>query len=143
MLEIEFEEPATSVCDCCGGQTTRLTRFVTQDGDAFAVYYASFSKSHPEKGLVGIVSLGEWGQEEIPESRVAFAFEMWADETNYNVGILDADRSHWADAEIIGRKLSREAALQHEWLEEVFHITDHMTDDDPEIIAFFDGETSD
>ena len=64
MIEIEFENPESSVCDCCGGTTTRL----------------------------------------------------------------------------IGRKLSREEALEHPWLKDVFHITDYMTDDDPEIKAFFADE---
>jgi hypothetical protein len=143
MLEIEFEEPSTSVCDCCGGETTRLTRFVGQDGEAFAVYYVAFSQAHPEKRLVGIVSLGDWWEDEIPETRVAFAFEMWPDDSNYNVGIIDAAESLWADVKIIGKKLSREEALQHEWLRDVFHVTDHMTDDDPEVKAFFEDETSD
>ena len=141
MLEIEYEEPEFSVCDCCGGTTTRLTRFVSQDGDAFAIYYAAFSNNHPENRLTGIVSLGEWWEDEVPESRVAFAFEMWPDENNYNVGIIDAANSQWADANVIGHKLSREMALVHPWLKDVFHITDHMTEDDPEIKAFLANET--
>jgi hypothetical protein len=141
MLEIEFEDPQESVCDCCGGTSTRLTRFVSEDKDAFGVYYALFSDSHPEKRLYGIVSLGEWWEDEVPVSRVAFAFEMWADNDNFNVGITDANESHWSDVEIIGRKLSREEALAHPWLKDVFHITDHMTDDDPEVKAFFAKET--
>lgn len=139
MLEIEYETPEFSVCDCCGGSTTRLTRFVSQDGDAFGVYYAAFSSSHPENRLIGIVSLGEWWEDEVPESRVAFAFEMWQDADTYNVGIIDATSSPWADARIIGRKLTREEALLHPWLKDVFHITDHMPEDDTEIKAFFVG----
>lgn len=125
------------MCDCCGGSTTQLTRFVSQDGDAFAVYYAVFSSSHSENRLIGIVSLGEWWEDEVPDSRVAFAFEMWPDADTYNVGIIDATSSPWADARIIGRKLTREEALLHPWLKDVFHITDHMTEDDTEIKAFF------
>jgi len=140
MIEIEYEEPETSVCECCGGATTSLTRFVSQDNDAFAVYYAAFSSNHPEKGLTGVVNLGEWWEDEVPESRVAFVFEMWPDDNNYNVGIINANESDWADVNIIGRKLSRNEALEHPWLNEVFHITDHMTADDPEIIAFFNDE---
>jgi hypothetical protein len=41
MLTIEFEKPHQSVCECCGGTTTSLTRFVYRDDDAFAVYYAN------------------------------------------------------------------------------------------------------
>ena len=141
MLEIEFEEPSVFTCDCCGGTTSRLTRFVYQDDDAFAVYYALFSRLHRDDGIVGIVSLGDWCEDDIPASRVAFAFRLWESEDNFSVTITDANESEWADVEILGRKLTREEALGHPWIEDVFHITDHMTDEDPEIRAFFSPQT--
>ena len=49
MLRIEFDKPKQSTCDCCAGTTTRLTRFVYRDENAFAVYYACFSKNHPDR----------------------------------------------------------------------------------------------
>ncbi len=140
MLEIEFEEPNTFTCDCCGGTTTKLTRFVYQDNDAFAVYYALFTDLHIDNGVMGIVSLGDWGEDEVPPSRVAFAFRLWETEDNFNVTITDAAQSEWNDAEILGRMLSREEALAHSWIQDVFHITDHMTDEDPAIREFFKSE---
>lgn len=141
MLEIEFEEPSTFTCECCQGTTTRLTRFVYQDEDAFGVYYAVFSDKHRHDGVVGIVSLGEWGEDEIPASRVAFSFRLWEGEDNYNVMISDANESEWSDVEILGRKLTREEALDHPWIEDVYLITDHMCDKDAEIREFFSPET--
>jgi hypothetical protein len=140
MLEFEFCEPQFDGCECCSAITTRLTRFVTKDDDAYAVYYALMSEAHGEKRLAGLVSLGEWGSEDIPECRVAFSFEMWTDEDQWNVGITDATQSHWADANIVGRQLTREEALKHPWLPEVFHLTDHMTADDPAVREFFENE---
>jgi hypothetical protein len=65
MLTIEFEPPKTGEpCECCGGRTTRLTRFVHSDGDAFAVYFALFSDNHPEKSVSVLVSLGPWWEDE-------------------------------------------------------------------------------
>jgi hypothetical protein len=141
MIEIEFSEPKRSTCECCGGESTSLTRFVYDDGAAFAVYYAAFSSDHPERGLLGIVSLGDWGEDGVPPSRVVFAFEMWANEENFNVQIIDAAQSPWKNSKIIGRKLTRDEALAHPWIDDVFHITDHMTDDDPEVKAFFQEDT--
>lgn len=141
MLEIECEEPLTFVCECCGGTTSRLTRFVYEDEDAFAVYYAVFSDRHRDNGVVGIVSLGGWSEDEIPPSRVAFAFRLWEGEDNFNVTITDAGESEWSDVGILGRMLSRDEALEHPWLKDVFHITDHMTGDDPEITRFFESES--
>jgi hypothetical protein len=36
----------------------------------------------------------------------------------------------------LGRLLNRDEALAHPWCKEVFHITDHITQEDPEAIAF-------
>jgi hypothetical protein len=140
---IEFEEPVDATCDCCGAHNTRVTRFVNEDGNALGVYYAAFSEKHPDQGVVGIVSLGGWGEDGlIPESRAAFAFSLWEDGENFNVRITDAAESSWSDAEILGRKLNRDEALSHPWIDEVFHITDHMTADDPAIREFFGQETA-
>ncbi len=66
MIKIEFEQPDISACECCGGKTTRLTRFVTKDNDAFAIYYLIFTESHPEKIVTGIISIGDWDSDEPP-----------------------------------------------------------------------------
>lgn len=137
MIEIECEDPTETVCDCCGNTTTRLTRFVYKDNDAYAVYYAAFTKGHPEKRLSGLISLGEWAEGSTPEDRRAFAFQIWIDNENYQVGLVDADQSSWKDAKTMGRVLDREEALKDEWISEVFHITDHMLSDDKEIINYF------
>jgi len=141
MIEIELTEPKKSICECCNKETTSLTRFVYKDNDAFAIYYAAFSENHLEDGVVGIVSLGDWGYDEISPNRVAFAFRLWQDENKHKVTITDANESSWRDVKIIGRKLTREEALNHPWIEDVFHITDHMVIDDSEIKTFLEGET--
>ncbi len=65
MPRIEFEEPTESVRECCQNTTVRLTRFVFQNDDAFVIYYAQFTNGHGEKRLSGIISLGEWGSDEV------------------------------------------------------------------------------
>lgn len=146
MIEIEFEEPETSKCECCDDISVWLTRFVTEDGDAFAVYHAAFTEGHPEKGLLGTISLGDWGDwdgdaESIPDSRVTFAFDLWLNEEDFfNVTITDASESPWSGQDILGKMLSREEALAHPWIDDVFHITDHITADDQVIRDFFAGE---
>lgn len=141
MIEIELIEPKKSICECCNKETTSLTRFVYNDEAAFAIYYAVFSENHVEDGVIGIISLGDWGEDEISPNRVAFAFRLWQDENNHNVTITDANESPWRDSKIIGRKLTREEALSHIWIEDVFHITDHIVVDDDEIKTFLQGET--
>ena len=136
-MTFEFEEPKESICECCGNTTVRLTRFVHRDGDAHAIYYAMFTKGHPEKRLSGLISLGEWGEGATPEGRVAFPFQIWTDENNFKVGLVDAVDSPWSNVTFLGRILNREEALKHKWLPEVFHITDHMVTDDHQVTEFF------
>ena len=138
MLTIETDEPpATTLCECCGGTTTRLTRFVYKDGDAFAVYYAMFSGNHPERVVRLAVGLGDWGDEAGPEDRRSFGLVMRSTDEAYEVTVVDADESPWRNSEIIGRMLDREEALAHPWIEDVFHITDHVVEEDPVIKAYF------
>ncbi|MBK6688195.1 MAG: hypothetical protein IPG45_27215 [Deltaproteobacteria bacterium] len=111
--EIEFAEPACSRCACCGGLSVRLTRFVLRSQEAFAVYYASYANNHPDAELSLLVSLGDWGDESDPSQRVAFYCRVRSTDEAYEVMLDDAADSEWADAEIMGRKLSRQEARTH------------------------------
>ena len=55
------------------------------------------------------------------------------------VGLVDAEESPWKDVTFLGRILDRGEALKHEWISDVFHITDHMVADDKEIVGYFSG----
>src|SRR5690606_18252617 len=142
MIEIELEPPTTELCECCGTETVRLTRLVLQDGDAHAVYYAQYSRGHETDRINVLVSLGEWGDSTTPEDRLAFPLQLWASEDNYNVSLVDASASPWSHVTFLRRILDRDEALAHPWRAEVFHITDHMVSDDPEIKAFLNGASA-
>ena len=139
MIEIEFEDPTVDTCECCGKEMVRLTRFVYQEGDAFAVYYAKFTKSHEDKVVYGLISLGEWGEGGEPINRKAFPFKIWTTQTHYQVGLTDKEESPWNGVEYLGEILNRSEALKHPWIKDVFHITDHMVIDDEQIVHFFNN----
>lgn len=139
MIEIEFEPSTIKLCECCGTETVSLTRFVHKDGNAHAVYYAQYSRGHETDLIKGMVSLGVWGDSATPDDRLAFPFQLWASEDSYNVALVDAAASPWSHVTFLGRILDRTEALAHPWHKEVFHITDHMVSDDPEIKAFLGG----
>jgi hypothetical protein len=142
-ITIEFEPPDEfGPCDCCGGSTTSLTRFVYKDGDAHAVYYARFSNNHPERIVKAAVSIGEWGEGSNPGQRTAFALELRAGPENYEVHVCDAEASPWSGSKILGPMLDRDAALAHPLIDEVFHITDHAFLEDPPLKAYLDPLTS-
>ncbi|MBI4987355.1 MAG: hypothetical protein HZC23_00920 [Rhodocyclales bacterium] len=140
MLTIEFELARESNCECCGGCTTALTRFVYRDGDAHAVYYAHFSNNHPERVVVATISLGEWGEGATPEQRVAFTLEIRSNENEYQVGLIDAAESPWRDVKLIGRTLDRSEALVHPLVDEAFHITDHIVAEDRPIYEYLNAQ---
>jgi hypothetical protein len=140
MLTVEFEPPSESApCECCGGRTTALTRFVHRDGEAHAIYYARFSDNHPERIVVATISLGEWGDDTTPEQRVAFAVEIRSTEGEYQVGLIDGKDSPWREAKIIGRTLDRSEALYHPLLKEAFHIADHIVIEDAPIHEYLNA----
>jgi hypothetical protein len=141
MFEIEISEPRFSQCECCGGQTTIVTRFVFKDGNPFALYHATFSDGHPESGV--LVAIGFDDDWEAVESltRVAFACHLHQTETEQGVAITDWSESPWNSSKVLGRQLDRDEALSHPLISEVFHLTDHIFIEDPIINAFFLKET--
>ena len=142
MLTIEFEAPRDqSPCPCCGGRTTALTRFVHKDGDAHAVYLATYSDNHPEKVVSIAAGLGEWGDGTTPKDRVAFAMQLRCGEDGYAVSVLDGEHSPWTNAEFLGRLLSREEALKHPLIREAFHLTDHIVLEDEPIKSYLSASS--
>lgn len=128
MLTIEFNPPQVVPCPCCGQSSTHLVRYVRRNGDAHAAYLARFSTGHVAEGIVGLISLGEWGgKDSRPENRVAIAFRLWVADGQPQVRILDVAETPWKASAYFGRPLTRQEALSHPSLPEVFHITDHMT----------------
>jgi hypothetical protein len=137
VFTLEQNEPVASLCACCGGTTTSLTRYVYKDGDARAVYYARFSSNHPDGVVSMLVSIGEWGDGTSSADRVAFAMELRDDGDQFGVGITDASQSPWRDATFIGRILDRQDALKHSLVAEVFEIVDRAVVEDMPLRAFF------
>jgi hypothetical protein len=143
VISIEFADRSEGdLCPCCGGRTTRLTRFVYSDGDAHAVYYGAFSDNHPNRYVSIAVSLGEWGEGATPAGRICFSLRIRSTNTEYQVTVVDAEESPWQDVAYLGRMLDREEALGHPWLKEVFHITDHIVEEDRDIRQYLSEGTS-
>lgn len=122
--EVEFSEPTTSLCECCGGLTVRLTRFVYRSGDAFAIYYAAYSNNDAHEEIAMLVSLGEWGEGSVASERAAFYCRVRPTAESYEVMLGDAAESAWGTADIVGDKLAREQARQHPWKATAFEVLD-------------------
>lgn len=136
-MNIEFEEPQSVECECCGNCTTKLVRYIFQDDTAHAVYLASFTPGHEDKVVHVLVGLGNWGEDADPTERRAFAVKIWDNDDQWAVSVLDRDESPWGGVEFLGNILERDEALSHQWISEVFHITDHIVAEDGPIIEYF------
>lgn len=135
MLAIEANEPVRTLCECCGGTTTTLVRYVYKDGSAHAIYYARFSDDHSNTSVDLLVSVGEYGEGTSEEDRVAFAMELRPGE---GVSVTNADESPWRDARVVGRILNRSEGLAHRLVHEAFHIVDHAVLEDGPLRAYLE-----
>lgn len=133
MIEIECEQPTYFDCDCCGGVTTQLTRFLYLDDEAHAIYYAGFTDRHEEREVQLLISLGEWGDDSGPADRAAFALVLRPDRPQPQIRIVDAAASPWRGADVVGAVLTLADALAHPWREEVERLAAHIALEDPEV----------
>ena len=141
MFEIELTEPKYSPCQCCNGRMTNLTRFVTKDGDAFAIYHATIAERHPELGAYLAIGIDDdWSKSE-SSSRVAFACWLSLAENELRVSVTNAAESPWNESKVLGRMFDRDQALANPLIDEVFHLTDHIVEQDPVIRELFAPES--
>jgi len=56
--------------------------------------------------------------------------------------VTDAQSSPWRESQVLGRMLDRSEALKHPLLADVFHITDHIVNEDAPLKAHLDGKVA-
>lgn len=137
MITIEFEKPQFEKCNCCDAKITRLTRFVYQNNEAFAYYYAKIEDHSDPKVVECLVVLCEWDDNnENIIKKTGFALTIWVKDDNFNVTLINKDECAWKNIPEV-EILDREQSLNHPQKSDVFHITDHIVVDDKEVIAYF------
>lgn len=122
-FDIEFLPPQSGDrCRCCGGVTTYLKRLVKRDGAPHAMILITFTEGHPEAPAAGIFGIGMFGEGTTPRDRVAFSLGI----APSGVALIDATDDRWPDTGILGRKLTRDEALQHPRKAELFDVVDRL-----------------
>lgn len=116
---------------------TKLVRYVLQDKNPFALYMANYVESHERKHVELIVGLGSWSEDSTPAERTAFTLQIWENGNEWAVSLTNAEESSWGHVTFLGQILSREAALQHSWVQDVYKITDRVLSEDRQIIEYF------
>jgi hypothetical protein len=134
-IEIEPGDGGTSaICECCGRRAPSVVGFVYDDGAASAVYYAGWTEGH-RRGVSLIIGVGEWGDEATPADRRSFGLRCWAEGGDVNFEVQEPAASRYGDNTYLGAMLSRSAALADPEIGRIFHVAEHITEDDPRVRA--------
>ncbi|MGV3755652.1 MAG: hypothetical protein ACO1QS_09750 [Verrucomicrobiota bacterium] len=133
-LEIDYCAPLhAGMCECCRGTTTTLNRMVTRDGFPYSICQITYAETHPKEPARGIIGIGEFGEGTSPRQRVAFGISL----RPVGIMVVDATDELWPDTEILGQKLSREAALKHPSKTALFRLVDKLYAEDKVLREYF------
>jgi hypothetical protein len=142
-IAIELGDGSTfATCECCGAKAPSVVGFVYDDGDAYAVYYAGWTEGHQRGRVSMIIGLGDWSDEATPEDRRSFGLRCWVEGDALQFEVQGPSASRYGDNDYLGRMLSRSAALTDPELAEVFHVAEHIAEDDPRVRAELDAPSS-
>jgi hypothetical protein len=130
----------SGTCPCCGGETWTANGFLYLDGDANAVYLATWALRHPESGIDMAIGLGDWGEDAGPEDRYCVGLYVRDQGDDIQFTILDPENSGWSNSEVLGRMMTRQESLAHPEIGHVFHLADHIVRDDPRIKEVLERE---
>jgi hypothetical protein len=132
-IDIELGDGETyATCECCGRRAPSVVGFVTDDGDAFAVYYAGWTEGHA-RGVSLIIGVGAWDDDATPADRRSFGLRSWLSGEALHFEVQDPAVSRYGHNTYLGAMLSRAAALADPALAAVYHVAEHIAEDDPRV----------
>jgi len=117
-------ETALGHCDTCGHESRVFRGLVYERGEAYGTYVCYYTDAHPELGVSMAVSLRGWGSGADPLLKECVALEWRQTETGPGCMVVDGSATSWAKELILGRILSRAAALASGRATEAFAVSD-------------------
>lgn len=127
-------------CEGCGAVHRFAFGFVYRDDDAYATYNVLLLAQHPDRrALLQVVIGDDWSDEGDPSQRVAVALRIKPIEGGLGATVVDANETPWSGVVLGTRVLDRDEALNNPKLTEVFHVVDHITEEDPVVSAHFNA----
>jgi hypothetical protein len=130
--ELELVAPRSSTCAHCGRPEVFLTRYVSKDERAAAIYYASFTEGHEPKEVSVLLTIGDFDGAADPSTRLAFRLELRSGGSR----VGDATDGRWTVPAFFGAPLTRAEALGHPRIDEVFEVMDVALEKDDIIAAY-------
>ena len=100
-------------CACCQQPSQMASGLVYHDGDAHAVYLASWSTGHRAEGVRLVVSIGDWSENAAPKDRIAVALSCRLEGPQVQFYVVSPERSPYAGFAYLGELLPEPDALAH------------------------------
>jgi len=130
VLSVEVIGPEAGVpCAECGAPTSVTRGFVYEDGDADALYFASWSECTPSVVKLA-VAVGDWDDEADEATRRAVLMDAVAEPNRLRFAVTDPAPSPWRGLDV-AHPLTRDEALSDGAIDHVFEIVDVVTAADP------------
>ena len=137
-LEPGPSEPGT-VCECCGTRSITVHGFVYEKGDPFAVYYAGWTATHPERGVTIAVATGKWDEDSTSDDRVSMGVDAHATEKELQFSAIDPEQSPWGETELFGRMLRRAETIRHSRFKATLAVAELVVREDQRVHDFLRG----
>jgi len=132
------EQLADIGCEQCGGTHKSAYGFVYRAGDAYGVYFATLHTGHVEPSVGLTLSIGKWWNDDAVDERAWVFLQVWMQENEYRMRLLDPNLSHPRNHKALGNPLSRDAAPQGALRNDFFEGADFIVENDPVVTSYLD-----
>ena len=145
MYAIELNEHLkTFDCPDCGKKSITAWGWISKDGGAHAVYYAGLMTGHQQASARLSISIGGWGVENLDEQSVGsrrwLFIEARPTADSYEMMVREPEESLYFDKRLLGKAMSRAAALSSPDLNEFFAVADFVAFNDPAVKSYLIGQ---
>jgi hypothetical protein len=130
------ENENQSQCHCCGRAGSTGHGFIYRDGSAYAIYYVAWSSAHPDRGVSFAVAIGEWDEGTTAMDRTCAGIEAYEGQAKIFFRFIGPDASPWANTELLGPILDRQAALKHPLKSEFLRLCEMVVRNHPAVREF-------
>jgi hypothetical protein len=131
-------------CPDCGKKSITVWGSIYKDGASHAVYYAGLMTGHEEPSVRLTISIGGWGIENADrqnvESRRWLFIEARPTADSYEMMVREPEESFYFGKRLLGKAMSREAALASQGLNEFFAVADFIAFNDPAVKSYLVGQ---
>jgi hypothetical protein len=135
MIEIEFEEPVESICECCGQLNKQLSGTI-YDGDELVAMYLTTLTTHPGLPVSVLVIWGDFENLEAQSARQAATMMIVRTDKGYSTGIVEPEQAGW-DRTDIATFLSMDEALA-DFSALLFRVSDIIVQKDALVLEYLD-----